>query len=293
MSEFRKQLPPSITRRDVLRGGIALSAVCVLGCDSAEAQETSPAIVQKALDDPDVEQGYIDFQGGHDRINAYMAHPKAQGKYPAVLVITGNTITEEYIPNTTAILAQSGFVGFAPNIFWLQKEQMSGEEKRRVFADEITDRHIYADLFASLAFLKSQSFVKPGKVGITGFCFGGRCALMFATQSSDVAAVVPFYGNLKTPAFANREKDPVDVVNEIKAPVQGHYSNPDAEIPLAQLKQFEHDLKLHNTRTEFFTYDAPHGFFAYTRNSYRADAAKLAWERSVKFLHKSLDKTHV
>ena len=288
MSEFLKQLRRSGTRRDFLRQGAAIATFCIVGCDSVEAQGTVQPGIKKALDDPDVEQGFVDFEGGHDRINAYMAHPKATGKYPVVLVVTGNSITEEYIPNTTAMLALAGFVGFAPNIFWLQKEQMSSEEKRRVFADEITDSHIYADLFASLKFLRSQSFVKRGKAGITGFCFGGRCALMFATQCTDIAAVVPFYGNLKTPEFAKRDQDPVDVVSEIKAPVQGHYSNADVEIPLTQLKHFDHDLKLHKTKAEFFTYDAPHGFFAYTRKSYREESAKLAWERTVNFFHKLL-----
>lgn len=288
MPDFPKQLRRSITRRDVLRGSAAIATVCILGCDSGAAQGTAQPNIMKALDDPGIEQGFVDFQGGHDRINAYMARPKAKGKYPVVLVVTGNTITEEYIPNTAAKLAQAGFVGFAPNIFWLQKEAMDSAEKRRVFADQITDSHIYADLFASLKFLRSHPFVKRGKAGITGFCFGGRCALMFAVQCSDIAAVVPFYGNLKTPEFAKRNQDPVDVVNKIKAVVQGHYSNADAEIPLTQLNQFEHDLKLHNAKTEFFSYDAPHGFFAYTRNTYRAEAATLAWQRTVDFLHKSL-----
>ncbi len=266
-----------------------MATVCVLGCDSLEAQVATPPGIKKALDDPEIDQGFVDFDGGHDRINAYMARPKAKGRYPVVLVVTGNSITEEYIPNATAMLAQAGFVGFAPNIFWLQKEQMSAEDKKRVFADEITDRHIYADLIASLKFLRSHAFVKRGRAGITGFCFGGRCALMFATQCKEIAAVVPFYGNLKTPAFAKRDKDPVDVVSEIKARVQGHYSNADAEIPLTQLKQFEHDLELHKNKTEFFTYDAPHGFMAYTRPTYRAEAAKQAWERTFEFLHQSLN----
>jgi len=291
MSEFVKQLRGSFTRRDVLRCGIAMATFCILGCDSDEAQGTAQPSIKKALDDPEIEQGFVEFQGGQGRINAYMAHPRAKGKYPVVLVVTGNSITEEYIRNTTAMLAQAGFVGFAPNIFWLQKEQMSGEEKRRVFADEITDSHIYADLLASLKFLRSRSFVKRGKAGITGFCFGGRCALMFATQCKGIGAVVPFYGNLKTPEFAKRDKDPVDVVGEIKAPVQGHYSSADQEIPLTQLNQFEHDLKLHKVKAEFFIYDAPHAFFAYTRNSFRAEAAKLAWQRTVNFLHRSLDNT--
>lgn len=288
MSEFVKQLPRFTSRRDVLRGSVAIAASCIMGCDSLDAQEAAQASIQKALEDPEIEQGFVDFKGGDSQIDAYMARPKAKGRYPVVLVVAGNSITEEYIPNTTAMLAQAGFVGFAPNIFWLQKEEMSAEEKRRVFADEITDAHIYADLNASLKFLRSHSFVRNGKPGIIGFCFGGRCALMFATQRRDIAAVVAFYGNLKTPEFAKRSKDPVDVVSKIKVAVQGHYSNVDVEIPLPQLNQFENDLKLHKIKAEFFTYDAPHGFFAYTRKSYRAESAKLAWERTVDFLHKSL-----
>ena len=88
--------------------------------------------------------------------------------------------------------------------------------------------------------------------------------------------------------LAKRDKDLVDVVRQITAAVQGHHSNTDAEIPPRQLNQCEHDLKAHKTKTEFFTYDAPHGFFAYTRDSYRQEAAKLGWERTVNFLHQSM-----
>lgn len=288
MSDLLKQWQAGVTRREVLRGGIAIAGACVLGCDSIETRAVAQPAIQKALEDPKIEQGFLDFDGGRERINAYMARPKAKGQYPVVLVVTGNSISEEYIPNTVAMLAQAGLVGFAPNIFWLQKEKMTGEEKRRVFAEEITDSLIYADLFASLTFVRSQPFVRGGKTGITGFCFGGRCALMFATQCADIAAVVPFYGNLKTPAFAKREQDPVDVAGKIRAAVQGHYAKDDGEIPQPQLKQFEHDLRRNQTRVELFTYDAPHGFFAYTRDSYRAEAAKRAWGRTVKFLRKTL-----
>lgn len=287
MSEFSKDVRASITRRDVLREGIALATLCILGCDPLEAEAATPSSIKKALDDPTVEHGFIDFEGGHNRIDAYMARPRATGEYPVVLLVTGSSI-EEYIQNTTAMLAQARFVGFAPNIFWLQKPQMSAEEKRRVFADQITDSNIYADLFASLKFLRSQSFVKHGKVGIMGFCFGGRCALMFATRCREIGAIVPFYGNLKTPEFAKREKDPVDVVSDINAPAQGHYSNADSEIPLSQLKQFEHELKAHKTSAEFFTYNAPHGFLPTPGHLTEKKPRKLAWERTVNFLRKSL-----
>jgi dienelactone hydrolase len=72
---------------------------------------------------------------------------------------------------------------------------------------------------------KKQGFGKSNQVAVTGFCFGGRCALMFAaTYPNEVRAVVPFYGNLKTPAFAGRKLDPIDVVASIRVPVQGHYA---------------------------------------------------------------------
>src|ERR1041385_1595660 len=142
MSEFAKQSVCSLSRRDALQGSVAIAALCVLGCDPTEAQEAMPPSIKRALDDSEIEHGFVDFKGGHDQINGYIARPKAKGAYPVVLVVTGNSITEEYIQNTTAMLAQAGFIGFAPNIYWLQKAEMTAEEKRQVFADKITDSHI-------------------------------------------------------------------------------------------------------------------------------------------------------
>jgi dienelactone hydrolase len=121
-------------------------------------------------------------------------------------------------------LAQAGFVGLAPNIISLQLDSMTAQEKRDVFVNKITDEHMFEDLLAGADYLKSQPIVKRGRMGITGFCFGGRCALMFAATSKDIGAAAPFYGNLKTPAFANRSLDPVDLVKQMKVPIQGHYA---------------------------------------------------------------------
>ena len=277
----------SVSRRDFILSASA-AGFCVLNCE-ALAQRTEGADFPLALNDSAVAQGMVIFKSGQDDIDAYLAHPNDKGRYPMVMVVTGSSIRDEYIQNLTAMLAQKGFVGVAPNIFWLQKESMTLDEKRKVFAEQITDERIFSVLQAALDYLKRQDFVKTGKIGITGFCFGGRCALMFATKSKEVGAVVPFYGNLRTPAFANRKEDPLDVSNKIKAPVQGHYSLSDAEIPLEQLKKFEESLRVSRTKVEMFTYDAPHGFFAYNRPTYNANAAKLAWSRMVEFLRRRLN----
>ena len=207
-----------------------------------------------------------------------------------MIVITGNSINEEYIQNTTAMLAQKSFVGIAPNIFSLQKESMTADEKRKVFVEQITDDAIFRDLQSAITYLKKQNYVRANRIGIMGFCFGGRCALMFAANSKEIDAVAPFYGNLRTPPFANRKEDPLDVMGKLKVPIQGHYAESDTEIPLDQLTDFEQRLKKQGTQIEIYTYRAPHGFFAYTRKTYDREAAETSWQRTLKFFKRHLDK---
>jgi carboxymethylenebutenolidase len=167
---------------------------------------------------------------------------------------------------------------------------MTAEEKRKVFAEQITDERIFQDLQASIDYLKQQAFANGNHVGIMGFCFGGRCALMFAAKSKSIDAVAPFYGNLRTPPLANRKQDPLDVLDHIRVPVQGHYSDNDPEIPADQLSSFQEALKRHHTSIEVFTYKAPHGFFAYTRQTYDQEAAETSWQRTASFFTRTLKR---
>ena len=279
----------TINRRDFIVSAGSAAGFCVLNCD-VSAQEAAPAAIVKALDDPDVIHGRVTFRSGSGEIDGYLARPRKKGRYHIVIVITGNSIEEEYIQNLTAMLAQKGFLGIAPNIYSLQKTTMTAEEKRRIFAEQITDERIFQDLQASIDYLKQQPFAKSGRIGIMGFCFGGRCALMFAAHSKEIKAVAPFYGNLRTPPFANRRQDPLDVLNLIRVPVQGHYSDSDAEIPAEQLKTFEETLRKQRTPVEIFTYKAQHGFFAYTRKTYDKTAAADSWQRTAEFFQRVLGK---
>jgi carboxymethylenebutenolidase len=287
MSDFSEFVDKEVSRRDFILKASVLAGFCLLNCETP-AQEIEARQIAKALDDKNVIHGKVSFKSGDGEIDAYLSRPKKKGRYPIVIVVTGNSINEEYIQNTTAMLAQANYVGIAPNIYSLQKDTMTAEEKRKIFVEQITDERIFRDFQAAIDYLKTQTFVKKSKLGIMGFCFGGRCALMFAAKSKEIGAVVPFYGNLRTPAFASRKQDPLDVLVAIKAPVQGHYSRNDNEIPLEQLKAFEESLKKQHTEAEIYTYDAPHGFFAYTRSTYQPEAANLAWTRTIGFLHRHL-----
>ena len=287
MSSAEEQNKENLTRRDFLCGAAAIVAgVSMLGSEVMSQQSNVPVV--KALDNPNITHGKVTFKSGTDTIDGYLSRPKAKGRYPIVIVVAGNRISEEYIPNTTAILAQGGFIGLAPNIFSLQTDSMSAEEKRRIATTEITDEHVFRDIQAGIDYLKKQSFVKRKRVGITGFCFGGRIALMFAARSREVNAVVPFYGTLRLPPEANRPTGPFDVVSRIKAAVQGHYALKDTGIEQADVKKFFDMLKQQGTKSELYNYEAEHGFFAYTRPAYNADAAKLAQHRMLEFFEKHL-----
>jgi|GEM_PF-91083 len=290
MSLFSENEEPPVSRRRFLADASAFAGYCLINCEAKAWSTTNQSVqIEKALDDKNVIHGKIMFKSGNENLDAYLARPRQAGRYPVVIVISGNSIYEEYIQNLTAMLAQIECIGIAPNIYPLQKDSMTLEQKRKVLAEQTTDEKIFRDIESSISYLKNKRFADSRRVALTGFCFGGRCALMFAASyPKQVRAVVPFYGNLKTPVFANRKQDPIDVAENISAAVQGHYAENDNEIPPEQLEAFELALKKNNKDDEIFTYPAPHGFFAYSRPTYDADAAKLAWQRTTTFLHNQL-----
>src|SRR5262245_51715678 len=235
MSRFLEKDTQYVTRRGFLSQAALFAGYCVLSCE-LEAQQPNATYgvpVVKALDDVNVTHGRVTFKSDTEDLDGYLARPNKKGKFPIVVVIAGNPPYEEYIRNLTAMLAQIGFVAIAPNIHSLQTGATTPEQSRKLLAEKTTDEKIFRDIRSSVAYAKAQGFGKANRVAVTGFCFGGRCALMFgAEHPKEARAVVPFYGNLKTPAFAGRKQDPIDVAGKIRVPVQGHYAEHDPEISL-------------------------------------------------------------
>jgi carboxymethylenebutenolidase len=294
MSQFSETISGDITRRRFLSQATMFAGYCVFSCELEAQQPPTRYGIRpvQALDDKNVIHGRVTFKSGTQDLDAYLARPNQKGRFPIVVIVPGNPPYEDYVRNMTAMFAQIGFVGIAPNIYAVQKGATTLEQLRKILAEKITDENIFRDIQSSISYTKSEGFGKANRVAVTGFCFGGRCALMFAaTYPKEVRAVVPFYGNLKTPALAGRKVDPVDVSTRIAVPVQGHYAEQDPEIPLPQLKAFETALKKNNSDDQIFIYSgAPHGFFSYIHPTYNAEAAKLAWQRTVVFLKKNLGR---
>lgn len=286
MSNREGEYNEDITRRHFLTG----TATAVAGAAAAAAGvEAQPA--HRALNDPEVVHQQVSFKSGSDTINGYLARPKAAGRHPAVLIIPGIFGVTEYMRESAAQLAQNGFAALAVNLFSRNPELGNVQDigQLRPIVDKIPDRQLLQDIQAGIDYLKAQSFVKAGGVGVTGFCMGGRYTLMIAALSKDVKAASPYYGFLSQPmATELRPSAPMDVVKDIKVPVQGHYGATDMGIPVAEVQKFEATLKAQGTPAEFFVYPAGHAFHDYSRPSYNAEAAKQAWSRTIAFFKKHL-----
>lgn len=230
----------------------------------------------RVLDDPSVSHGRVEFDG----VGGYLARPKAAGRAPGVLVVSGNLITEEYIPNTCAALAMAGFVGLAPDIFHVVPDDATPAQMNSVLAGR-TDKDYLADIRTGASFLRRHEAVAPGPLGILGFCSGGRRALLYAAAYDDIGAVVSFHAASTSTAAE---------VAGLTVPTQLHHGTADRVSPPSVSQTLEKALRARGTPVELFLYDgADHGFLAYTREpEYDAKAAQLAWSRTVTFLSRRL-----
>jgi carboxymethylenebutenolidase len=266
-------------RRSFLGGAAAFITLAMLRL-KASAQEQRPPT--RVLDDPNILHGKVTFRSRGKDIDGYLARPKAKGKYPAVLVIAGNRITEEYIPNTCAALAVSGYVGLAPNIFHTVPDSARTPNEISRSLEGRTEEDYLLDIQAGADHLRTKPFVKGGGMGILGFCSGGRRAMLYAARFSGVKAVIPYHPGPKLKA---------EEVAALKTPVQIHQGTADRHIPVADIRELENILRKQGTPVTVYFYEqADHGFLAYTRPYYKPDAAELAWRRSVDFLNKHLKK---
>ncbi len=224
------------------RSFLGAATAAVVGVTlSSELLAQQPQPPTNALSDPNVIQEMVSFKSGQDIIQGYLARPRKAGRFRAVVVLHGNLHLPEDHRYTAAQLAQEGFVGLAIRRFSRTPELTTAElnrsdrEDRRYLSNTFNQQELN-DAEAAIKFLKSQSFVKGKEVGMVGFCGGGYQSLLLATRSKDVKAVVAFYA---PPVFAeqyqvanDRKPNLMDLVAQLKVPIQGHYGMADPIIPV-------------------------------------------------------------
>ena len=224
----------------------------------------------------------------------YFARPDKGTNPPVVLVAMEIFGLHEYIKDVTRRLAKAGAFAIAPNYYFRSGEDLTKiteMPKLMPIVNAKPDAELLADLDATAAWAKSQGG-NANKLAILGYCRGGRTVWEYAAHNKNLKAGVAFYGSLVDPP-AQKEggkwpKSPTELAPDMKAPVLGLYGAADAGIPVAQVEAMKEALAKAKKKAEFKIYpDAPHGFHADYRPSYRKEAAEDAWKMAIDWLKKN------
>jgi carboxymethylenebutenolidase len=215
-------------------------------------------------------------------IPAYRAQPSSGTNFPTILVIQEIFGVHEHIQDVVRRLAKLGYLAIAPELFVRQGDvlKLSSVEEIRAIVAKVPDTQVLSDLDATLAWAVKSSKGNVDRVGITGFCWGGRITWLYAAYNPKVKAGVAWYGRLAGKSTTLTPKHPVDIAPTLSVPVLGLYGGKDTGIALESVENVRALLKSGQSKSEIVVYpEAPHAFFADYRPSYRETEAKEGWER--------------
>lgn len=234
----------------------------------------------------------IPVEGGS--IPAYRAMPEGKTGVAVVLVVQEVFGVHEYIQDVCRRLAKEGYMAIAPELYVRQGDPRRYTEIPRLLSEvvsKVPDEQVMSDFDACVAWA-GKNDGNVNRVGITGFCWGGRHVWLYAAHNPRLKAGVSWYGRLVGDSDELRPKQPIDLVKDINAPILGLYGGQDDGIPVESIEQMKAALAKGSDAAkacEFIIYpDAGHAFHADYRPSYRQEAAKDGWQRTVAWFGKYL-----
>jgi carboxymethylenebutenolidase len=216
-------------------------------------------------------------------IPAYRAMPNNGGPFPVVLVVQEIFGVHEHIKDVCRRLAKLGYLAIAPELYARQGDVSKMTDVNEIISkvvSKVPDAQVMSDLDATVAWAEKSGKSEVDKLGITGFCWGGRVVWLYAAHSPRLKAGVAWYGRLVGQTSDLTPKYPVDVAATLKAPVLGLYGGADSGIPPETVEQMQKALQAAKSPSQIVVYpDTPHGFYADYRPSYRKDEAQNGWQR--------------
>ena len=239
-----------------------------------------------------LDAGMISFPASEGfRMNAYRAKPLGKTKAPVVLVVQEIFGLHEWIQDITRRFAQAGYYAIAPDMYQRQGDPTREADIQTLFrtiVSQVPDAQVMADLDAAAAFAGTDGG-NADRLGVTGFCWGGRITWLYASHNPDVKAGVAWYGRVLGEPSELQPTHPIDVVGRLNAPVLGLYGDLDKGIPVADVEKMNAALKAANDPGFIRLFEgADHGFLADYRPSYNPAAAKEAWVDALKWFGKYL-----
>ncbi|MDB5932412.1 MAG: carboxymethylenebutenolidase [Polaromonas sp.] len=287
-NDFNALLPGESTEAGASRRTALKTA---LGVGYAAA--ALPIMAQTAIKTPDtgLKTGQTTYEVNGFKVPAFFAAPAGKTNLPVVLVIQEIFGVHEYIADTARRFAKAGYLAIAPELYARQGDPRQYPETAKLMSEvvsKVPDAQVMADLDGAVKWAGANGG-NLRKVGITGFCWGGRITWLYAEQSRNVKAGAAWYGRLVGAPSELTPKHPLDLATGLKAPVLGLYGGQDSGIPLTTINQMKDALaeagKQGNAAaraSEFVVYkDAPHAFHADYRPSYRKEAAEDGFARAL------------
>lgn len=288
MTDFNALLPGEATLAGASRR-TALKAALGVGYAAA----TLPVMAQTAIKTSaeGLKTGETSFVVNGFKVPAFYAAPAGKTNLPVVIVVHEIFGVHEYIADTARRFAQAGYLAIAPEFYARQGDAGQYAEMAKLISEvvsKVPDAQVMADVDGAVNWAGKHDG-NLAKVGITGFCWGGRIAWLYAGQSKKVKAAVAWYGRLVGTPSALLPQNPLDIASTLKAPVLGLYGGDDSGIPLTTVNQMKDALKEAGEKgnaasraSEFVVYPAaPHAFHADYRPSYRKDAAQDGFRRAL------------
>jgi carboxymethylenebutenolidase len=293
-NDFNALLPGASTEAGASRR-TALKAALGVGYAAA----TLPIMAQTAIktSSDGLRTGETTYEVNGFKVPAFYAAPAGKTNLPVILVIQEIFGVHEYIADTARRFAKAGYLAIAPELYARQGDPGQYSEMARLMSEvvsKVPDAQVMADLDGAVKWAGAHGG-NTQKVGITGFCWGGRIAWLYAEQSKNVKAGVAWYGRLVGTPSELSPQNPLDLAASLKAPVLGLYGGQDSGIPLTTINQMKDALaeagKKGNAAaraSEFVVYPgAPHAFHADYRPSYQKEAAEDGFKRALAWF-----KTH-
>ncbi len=257
------------------------SFVVGAGLATGFALAASPIYAQAILTDSDgLTAGVVQVPTSDGNIPAYRAMPSTGNNFPIVLVVQEIFGVHAHIQDICRRLAKLGYLAIAPEMFYRQGDvsRLTSIDQIRPIVARVPDTQVMADLDSAITWASSQG--NPNKVGITGFCWGGRIVWLYASHNPRIRAGVAWYGRLVGESTPLTPLHPVDIAATLTVPILGLYAGADSSIPNDTVEQMRQALQNSRSGSQIILYPGmPHAFFADYRASYRKEQAEDGWWR--------------
>ncbi len=269
------RMVPPLSRRGFMSASAAAAAGYTLAAGPVRAEAIK-------TDTNGLTAGDAKAKVADGEMPVYFARPANVQNPPVILVAMEIFGLHEYIRDVTRRLGKLGAFAVAPDYYFRKGQDLTkitDIPQLLPLVNSKADTELFSDLDATVAWAKSQGG-DTNRLGIMGYCRGGRTVWLYSTHNPNLKAGVAFYGSLADPHTDPMPKNALDLAAQVKEPVLGLYGEADQGIPVAQVKDMEGKLKAAGKTAEFHIYPgAPHGFHADYRASYREDAAKDGWNK--------------